>query len=138
MPYSDAQLERIFDRTDGRCHLCHGNLYFDDYAAPVAYGGWEVEHSRPRSRGGTDHSNNLYAACVSCNRSKGTRSAASYRRERGLNGPPTPKTEYGLFDVFALGLLSLGVLTWLNAIAQPAVPASRMDPHQEWPAHFTT
>jgi len=32
---------------------------------------WEVDHSIPQSRGGTNHLNNLFPACIKCNRSKG-------------------------------------------------------------------
>ncbi|MGD0496198.1 MAG: HNH endonuclease signature motif containing protein [Candidatus Bathyarchaeia archaeon] len=34
-------------------------------------GAWEVDHSRPLSRGGTDYLRNLVPSCVECNRSKG-------------------------------------------------------------------
>ena len=126
MAYSLRQLERIFDRTGGRCHLCHGDLYFDDYAAPAVLDGWEVEHSRPRARGGTDHPNNLYAACVSCNRSKGTRSSAAFRRELGLSGPPRlePRTDWS--DVLALvGLVGGGLLIFgALASSAPSVTAA--------------
>lgn len=40
--------------------------------------GWEIDHSVPRARGGTDHLNNLFPAHISCNRRKqdgGTRAA---------------------------------------------------------------
>ena len=32
---------------------------------------WEVDHSKPKSKGGTDHLNNLQAMNPSANRSKG-------------------------------------------------------------------
>ena len=124
MAYSLRQLERIFDRTGGRCHLCHGDLYFDDYGAPAVLDGWEVEHSRPRARGGTDHPNNLYAACVSCNRSKGTRSSAAFRRDFGLSGPPRPEPQTDWVDVLALvGFVGGGLLV-LSALASPAFPVT--------------
>jgi 5-methylcytosine-specific restriction endonuclease McrA len=34
-------------------------------------GVWEVEHSVARAKCGSNHGNNLYAACITCNRSKG-------------------------------------------------------------------
>lgn len=42
-----------------------------------------MEHSRPRARGGTDHGNNLYAACIGCNLKKST---VSTRTARGWHG----------------------------------------------------
>ena len=41
-----------------------------DYAAPV---GSALDHRVPRSRGGTDHLDNLQLLCSSCNRIKGDR-----------------------------------------------------------------
>jgi 5-methylcytosine-specific restriction endonuclease McrA len=37
----------------------------------ITVGAWEVDHIRPRSRGGTDYLRNLVPACIECNRSKG-------------------------------------------------------------------
>lgn len=86
MAYTVEQLSRIYDRTSGYCHICCKKLAFSNYAAPGARGAWEVEHSRPKCLGGTDHLNNLYPACITCNRGKGagcTRKArASYARSR--------------------------------------------------------
>jgi len=68
MPYSEDELDRIFSRTRGKCHLCHGQLARSNYAREGERGAWEVEHSVPRSRGGTDHLNNLFASHIECNR----------------------------------------------------------------------
>ena len=83
MPYSTQQLRAIYDRTDGYCHICHRKLSLTNYAATAKRGAWEVEHSRPRARGGTDHGNNLYAACIACNRDK---SDSTTRTARGWHG----------------------------------------------------
>jgi len=83
MAYSDEQLEKIFGRTDGKCHICAKKLTFSNYGQCEGRGKWEVEHSNARANGGTDHLNNLYAACISCNRSKG---AGSTRAARAANG----------------------------------------------------
>ena len=83
MRYSDDQLSRIYDRTDGYCHLCYKKLSFSNYARSGFRGAWEVEHSIPRSRGGTDHPNNLYAACIPCNREK---AICASRTVRSWNG----------------------------------------------------
>jgi len=34
-------------------------------------GAWEVDHSKPLSRGGTDYLRNLVPSCIECNCSKG-------------------------------------------------------------------
>ena len=77
----DDRLERIFDRTDGRCHICWGRLAFSNYGRFSERGAWEIEHSSPRCKGGSDRLCNLYPAHISCNREKGrmhTRTARAW------------------------------------------------------------
>ncbi len=83
MAFSDEKLEAVFVKTDGRCHLCGKNLAWNNYGLPNRRGAWEVEHSRPKSKGGTDHLNNLYPACINCNRQKGV---VASRTARGWHG----------------------------------------------------
>jgi 5-methylcytosine-specific restriction endonuclease McrA len=82
MPTDPAdRLERIFDRTDGRCHICWGTLAFRNYGLFGERGAWEIEHSNPRCKGGSDRLCNLYAAHITCNREKGrihTRTARAW------------------------------------------------------------
>ena len=80
--------ERIFQKTDGRCHLCRKQLSFSNYGKQGGRGAWEVEHSMPRVKGGTDHLNNLYPACISCNRSKGASSTSRAREKNGYKSAP--------------------------------------------------
>src|ERR1700730_11951536 len=99
MAYSTERLEDIFDRTSGYCHICGGKLSFCNYGIFGARGAWEVEHSRPRCEDGTDRLNNLYAAHISCNRSKQaicTRKARSqYGRSRApLSAPRRSNAKY--------------------------------------------
>ena len=88
MKTDDEKLERIYQRTDGQCHICRKRLCFVNYGAIGKRGAWEIEHSRPRSKGGTEHLNNLYAACISCNRSKGNTTTASARGANGYRTAP--------------------------------------------------
>jgi hypothetical protein len=46
-------------------------------------GAWEVEHSIPRAKGGSDRLTNLYPACIGCNRAKGSKSTRSARAKHG-------------------------------------------------------
>jgi len=81
MRYSNDDLNDIYDRTSGKCHICHRKLAFSNYACFGERGAWEVEHSNPQACGGSSRLCNLYAACISCNRAKGkgtTRSARAY------------------------------------------------------------
>jgi len=82
--YEGERLERIFERTDGRCHICWGTLAFKDYAKFGERGAWEIEHSNPRCKGGSDRLSNLYPAHISCNREKGrmhTRTARGWNEQ---------------------------------------------------------
>lgn len=78
-----ADRNHIYDRTAGRCHICRKQLARRNYGKHGTRGAWEIEHSVARARGGSDHGNNLYPACIRCNRSKGT---ATSRTARARNG----------------------------------------------------
>lgn len=88
MAFKKAELNPIYDRTSGRCHICHKKLAFKNYEAVGSRAAWEVEHSIPQAKGGTDHLNNLYPACISCNRSKGSSSTGSTRSKHGKTRAP--------------------------------------------------
>ncbi len=85
---SEAEKRRIFEKSDGRCHICYRPLDFHLYGKADQPGGWEIDHSRPRAAGGTNHINNLFAACCSCNRSKQDRSSYEVRQAHGRRRPP--------------------------------------------------
>jgi 5-methylcytosine-specific restriction endonuclease McrA len=88
MAFSDETISRVYDRTSGYCHLCGRKVCFHNYGALRTRGAWEVEHSVPRALGGTDHLNNLYAACIVCNRTKGTSSTRTARARNGQTRAP--------------------------------------------------
>lgn len=83
MTFDKEQLDRIFDRTSGRCHICAKQLCRNNYGKSGARGAWEIEHSVAKCNGGTDHANNLFAAHISCNRKKGR---VTTRTARAWNG----------------------------------------------------
>jgi len=93
MKRDDRTLRLIYERTDGRCHICRKHLSFCNYGKLGARGSWEIEHSIPRSHGGTDHRNNLYAACISCNRSKGNGSTKTARAANGYKCAPPSRRQ---------------------------------------------
>lgn len=82
------RLRAIYRRTGGYCHLCHKKLAFGNYAAFGQRGAWEIEHSVPRTYGGTDRLCNLYAACISCNRQKQHVTTRTARRWNGQTRAP--------------------------------------------------
>ncbi|HHN46956.1 MAG TPA: HNH endonuclease [Planctomycetes bacterium] len=95
MRWTQEQLKRIYDRTQGRCHVCGKKLAFRNYGLFGRRRCWSVEHSHPRLYDGTDHGNNLYAACIRCNSSKGSRSTRSARSQHGRSRAPLSKKAEG-------------------------------------------
>lgn len=108
MPYTEDQLNDIFDRSGGDCHLCGKRLAFKNYASPGERAAWEVDHSNARARGGTHRLSNLRPACISCNRSKRDGSTRSARRGNGMTRSPMSKQRRSAEreDNTLLGLLS--------------------------------
>ena len=45
-----------------------------------------IDHIYPKSKGGTDHVENLWLLCGACNSSKGTKSQAEFLKERVKRG----------------------------------------------------
>lgn len=66
----------IFDASKGKCHYCETPLAFE--------GAWHVEHRKPKSRGGSDESANLAAACGLCNLRKKDKTEAEFCEQFGL------------------------------------------------------
>lgn len=83
MAFNNEKINNIYDKTDGCCHLCGKKHSFSSYGI-----NWEVEHSVPKLFGGTDHLNNLFVGCKSCNRSKQAYSTKSTRRLNGMKKAP--------------------------------------------------
>jgi hypothetical protein len=90
---SDDRLNAIYDKTDGRCHLCYAKLSYHNYGVHSAKGSWHVEHSKPKVKGGTDHLNNLLPACISCNLGKGTLHTRTVRKWNGVTRAPYSKAK---------------------------------------------
>ncbi len=88
MAFTKLELRKIYDRTTGYCHICRKKLSFTNYGLQYLKGAWEVEHSNPKSMGGTNRLNNLYAACISCNRSKNNKSTRTARAKYGHTCAP--------------------------------------------------
>ena len=88
MSFCSDDLNDYYEKTDGRCHVCRKKLAFTNYGLIGARGAWEVDHSRARARGGTDHFHNLLPACIRCNRTKGARTTRSARKFHGHSRAP--------------------------------------------------
>ncbi|TWJ04955.1 HNH endonuclease [Mucilaginibacter frigoritolerans] len=90
---TNDRLNLIYDKTHGYCHLCHKKLAFINYGIYGAKGAWHIEHSKAKANGGTDHLNNLYAACIACNLEKGVLHTMTIRRRNNVTSAPLNKVK---------------------------------------------
>ncbi len=120
MNYQQDHLDRIYNRTSGYCHICHKKLARRNYARYGKRGAWEVDHSRARSNGGSDHGNNLFAACISCNREKKAESTVTARNWHGKSRAPLSrdKRNSARFENGILGAAAAGACG--GALLDPA------------------
>ncbi len=70
LPNYRTHRHRLYGEQEGVCIGCETHFPFRVM---------EVDHILPRSRGGTDHADNLQLLCSGCNRSKGGRTMAEWR-----------------------------------------------------------
>lgn len=137
MTFDADKRRQIFGRTEGRCHLCRKKLAWKNYATYGSKGAWEIEHSNPRSLGGTNRLNNLYPACISCNRSKGVSGTRTARQKYGYGAAPlsAEKRSENTWTGGALGALagrmvlaSYGPIGWLIGAAMGAAIGRMHEP----------
>lgn len=93
MSYAPETLKKLYDKTNGRCHICYKKLARVNYGKHGRRGAWEVDHSVPRARGGTDRQSNLLPACTTCNRSKQDSTTRVARSEHGHTRRPRSRQE---------------------------------------------
>ena len=70
LPNYRTHRHRLYGEQEGVCAACETHFPFRVM---------DVDHILPRSRGGTDHPDNLQLLCSGCNRSKGGRTMAEWR-----------------------------------------------------------
>lgn len=137
MGYNTTTLERIYNRTEGRCHLCRKKLSLCNYGLLGRRGAWEIDHSNARTHGGTDHGNNLYAACIVCNRQKGVLSTRAARVRNGFARAPYSKKQRtrNAITGATIGSIAIGVLfpqyrllSWVVGAAVGALAGSKAEP----------
>jgi hypothetical protein len=90
---SEDRLNAIYDKTHGCCHICHKKLSYCNYGVRDAKGSWQIEHSVPKAKGGTDHLNNLFPACIPCNLEKGVLHTNTVRKRNGVTRAPYSKAK---------------------------------------------
>lgn len=70
IPNYRTRRHRLYGEQEGVCAGCTTHFPFQVM---------DVDHILPRSRGGTDHPDNLQLPCSGCNRSKGAKTMAEWR-----------------------------------------------------------
>ncbi len=114
--FSDEELAVVFEKTEGACRYCGKRLSWSNYGRVGARGAWEVDHSVPVSRGGTNYYRNLWPACVACNTDKGTLTGSEHMRDEVVASPNHHGV--GLGEILGgLVIAGLGLLV-LNALSQ--------------------
>ncbi len=108
MSFTESERKEIYDRTSGYCHICQKKVAFTNYGVVGARGAWEVEHSNPRAEDGTDCLNNLYPACIPCNRSKGTQSTRTVRARNGKTRAPLSRRNRENAKIINAAIYALG------------------------------
>lgn len=119
MAYDKKRRDAIFDRTDGRCHICRKQLARKNYGTHGRRGAWEVDHSKPRAKGGSDHLNNLYPACISCNRNKRASDTRTVRSRNGYRAAPLSaqkKTQNGALGATLCTVAARAILPALGPL----------------------
>ena len=79
MSYTDDKLKQIWGKArkvrgkdpDTYRKDCEGNVMYRHSYGKCSQMGWEVDHSKPKAKGGTDHLNNLQPLHWNANRKKG-------------------------------------------------------------------
>ncbi len=70
IPSYRTHRHRLYGKQEGICVGCNTHFPFRVM---------EVDHKLPKSKGGTDHEDNLQLLCSGCNREKGSRTMAEWR-----------------------------------------------------------
>lgn len=86
--------DEVYEKTEGKCRYCGKRLSRKNHGQTGSRGAWQIDHSRSKANGGSNHLNNLFAACVDCNQEKGSRNGKSFiqaRRAQNQHGPTREK-----------------------------------------------
>ena len=79
LPPPSAHKDVLYGKQSGQCGGCVLMFHKRNLT---------IDHIVPKSKGGTDHVENLWLLCGACNSSKGTKTQAEFLRERVKRGKP--------------------------------------------------
>lgn len=136
MAFTEVDKETVFEKTQGKCTYCGKKLSYQNYGLYGAWGSWHIDHGRARARDGSDHLNNLFAACISCNLLKSDVGSASFRKSMR---PHKTRRRLAAIDrhisslsVPLLGLLGFAAVRFVQWNQQPprqpdTIPSDNID-----------
>lgn len=106
-----GDLDAIWRKTDGRCHLCHESVDLDTYGLLAVYGRdtATVDHLVPQAFGGDDDHDNLMPAHHGCNASRGTRDVEDVRYALAGSSRCPSSGDERAFAAFGFGALGAGL-----------------------------
>lgn len=81
MPFSNEDVNYVYDKNDGYCYYCGKRLSFQNYGENGKRGSWQIDHSRAKARGGSNYRRNLVPACIHCNLDKNVSSGTYYKKK---------------------------------------------------------
>lgn len=81
MNLDSEQLNVVFDKTSGHCTYCQKQLAWKNYGKNGERGSWHVDHSNPKSKGGSNYLRNLVPACINCNLDKSDSHGSNYKKK---------------------------------------------------------
>ena len=81
MNLNNEKLSVIFDKTEGHCKYCGKQLAWKNYGKSGNRGSWHIDHSNPKSKGGTNYLRNLVPSCINCNLDKNNSQGSSYKKK---------------------------------------------------------
>lgn len=91
MPYTEEDVNWVYDRTGGACFYCGMRLSFHNYGDVGERGAWEFDHFIPLASGGAHQPYNCVPACVGCNSEKADLLPWDFDPERFDRGDRDPE-----------------------------------------------
>jgi 5-methylcytosine-specific restriction endonuclease McrA len=95
MPFTDDDLNDLYDLTEGHCFYCGKRLAFCNYGDVGMHGTWEADHFIPLSRNGSRRFYNLVPTCVHCNTVKANLMPWEFDPDRFIREDRNPQNYVG-------------------------------------------
>ncbi|RZO54167.1 MAG: HNH endonuclease [Sandaracinaceae bacterium] len=119
MAFTNEEIDIVWEKTNRRCHICRKTVARRNHGTIGRRGSWEIDHSNPKAKGGSDRLSNLLPACVPCNRSKREGSTRAARAQHGHSRRPLSAAEIEKAQLRNAGIGGAGGLVFGAALGGP-------------------